>query len=82
MPFVRQEETQRTIAQSSSSSSPPSNSSCLPSNNNKTHDDGHLQSTNMSTIDQTKDNKTDTSLLIRLKVRFHNLFCFQIINYS
>ena len=55
MSFGRQEEIQRTIAQSSSSSS-PSNSLSLPSNNNKIHDNGHLQSTNMSSKNKTKNN--------------------------
>jgi hypothetical protein len=67
MPFGRQKEIQRTIAQSSSSSN---TTSCLSSNNNKTDDNGHLQSPDMST----KNNKENFSLLNRLKVRFNIYF--------
>jgi hypothetical protein len=63
MPFDRQKEIQRTIAQSSSFS----DTSCLPSNDNKTDNDGYLQSTNMSS----NNNNENFSLLIRLKVRFN-----------
>jgi hypothetical protein len=66
MPFGRQEELQRTIAQSSSSSSSDT-TSCLPSNDNKTNDNGYLQSTNMLS----NNNKENFSLLTRLKVRFN-----------
>ncbi len=61
MSLNRQKDISRTKAQSCSSSSSP-NTSCLPSNNNKTHDNGHLQSSNMSS--------ENLSLLTRLKVRF------------
>jgi hypothetical protein len=73
MSFDREKEIERTIAQSSSSS----NTSYLPSNDNKTHDNGLLQSTNMSSNNETKNNKESFSLLIRLKVRFtFFFFCF------
>ncbi len=68
MPFSKQEDPQRIIAQSSPLSS--FNSSYLPSNDNKTPDNGHLQSTNMSSNNETKTPKENFSLLVRLKVRF------------
>jgi hypothetical protein len=46
----------------------------LPSNDNKTPDNGHLQSTNMSSINETKTTKENFSLLVRLKVRFTIFF--------
>ena len=63
MSFGRQEEIQQTIV--------PSSSFSLRSNNNKTYDNKPLQSTNMSSNNETKKNKEDFSLLIRVKVRLY-----------
>jgi hypothetical protein len=69
MPLGRQEETQRAIVQSPSSSISPS----LRLNNDKLDDNEHLQPTNMSSNNETKNNKENFSLLIRLKVRSYFL---------